>query len=208
MYVRVARAPATTTCVRLPSKQHNMASAVPWGRGAGEGIGLSGHKNEYRAGVRISNWVEEQFSEEAKNNNNQMRDFTIRQEKEFIETARKAEAQRSQRVEPNMGVPGSVLFSHGRTMNEPFGAAMTSLHYTDPAQRAYGPMSNDRVHKTFFYGSKHIDQYVPKTNPNPPMTLTDSKKAEWALQNPPPAPTVRGTFILALACLVQPCSNF
>ena len=110
----------------------------------------------------------------------------------------------SQRIEPNMGVPGSVLFSHGRTMNEPFGAV--TLHYG--SRGAYGPMSNDRVHKTFFYGSKHIDQYVPKTNPNPPMTLTDSKKAEWALQNPPPAPTVRGTFILALACLVQPCSIF
>ena len=38
---------------------------VVWGRGAGEGIGLSGHKNEYKAGVRIGNWVEEQFGREA-----------------------------------------------------------------------------------------------------------------------------------------------
>ena len=27
----------------------------PWGRGTGEGIGLSGHKNEYTTGVRIGN---------------------------------------------------------------------------------------------------------------------------------------------------------
>jgi hypothetical protein len=38
---------------------------VVWGRGAGEGIGLSGHKNEYKAGIRIGNWVEEQFGREA-----------------------------------------------------------------------------------------------------------------------------------------------
>ena len=38
---------------------------IVWGRGAGEGIGLSGHKNEYKAGVRIGNWVEEQFGREA-----------------------------------------------------------------------------------------------------------------------------------------------
>ena len=42
-----------------------MSQAAPWGRGAGEGIGLSGHKNEYKAGVRIGNWVEEQFGAEA-----------------------------------------------------------------------------------------------------------------------------------------------
>ena len=38
---------------------------TPWGRGVGEGIGISGHKNEYKAGVRIGNWVEEQFGREA-----------------------------------------------------------------------------------------------------------------------------------------------
>ena len=40
-------------------------SGVQWGRGTGEGIGLSGHKNEYKQGVRIGNWVEEQFGREA-----------------------------------------------------------------------------------------------------------------------------------------------
>ena len=49
---------------------------------------------------------------------------------------------------------------------------------------AYGAESNDRVHKSFFYGSKHIDQYVPKVNPNPRMELTMAKQAEWAQQMP------------------------
>ena len=46
------------------------------------------------------------------------------------------------------------------------------------------------MHKSFFYGSKHIDQYVPKTNPNPRMELTLAKQAEWKLQMPPTAPVV------------------
>ena len=53
----------------------------------------------------------------------------------------------------------------------------------------YGAESNDRVHKSFFYGSKHIDQYVPKANPNPRMELTQAKQAQWAQQMPPTAPT-------------------
>ena len=53
----------------------------------------------------------------------------------------------------------------------------------------YGAESNDRVHKSFFYGSKHIDQYVPKVNGNPRMDLTQAKQAQWAQQLPPTAPT-------------------
>lgn len=166
-----------------------MSSSVPWGRGAGEGIGLSNHKNEYKSGVRISNWVEEQCGVEAKDNGNQMRDFTIRQESEFLASAMSTQTERSMRVEPNLGVPGVTLFSHGRTFGDKFGASMSSLHYTDPAERTYGAESNDRVHKSFFYGSKHIDAYVPKTNPKLRMTLTEMKRAEWATQVAPQAPT-------------------
>ena len=170
-----------------------MSSSVPWGRGAGEGIGLSGHKNEYKSGVRISNWVEEQCGVEAKGTGNQIADFTVRQESEFLSSAMSSQPERSMRVEPNLGVPGTVLFSHGRTFADKFGASMSQMHYTDPAERTYGAQSNDRVHKSFFYGSKHIDQYVPKTHPNPRMTLTETKRAEWAQQVAPQAPTVRGS---------------
>lgn len=53
----------------------------------------------------------------------------------------------------------------------------------------YGAQSNDRVHKSFFYGSKHIDQFVPAVSPAPRMELTMSKQAEWGQQMPPAAPT-------------------
>ena len=57
---------------------------------------------------------------------------------------------------------------------------MTSLHFTDPKVREYGAASDDRVHKSFFYGSKHIDQYVPPVNPNARMVLMNAKASEWA----------------------------
>ena len=39
-------------CTLLFASAMEEMGAVPWGRGTGEGIGLSGHKNEYKAGVR------------------------------------------------------------------------------------------------------------------------------------------------------------
>jgi hypothetical protein len=157
-------------------------SAVMWGRGAGEGIGLSGHKNEYKKGVRIGNWVEEQFGREAEGCGDRMKEFTKRQEAAQVAAAKTAAPEPSRRIEPSMGVPGPMLFSHGREFNENYQASMTALHFTDPSARAYGAQSNDRVHKSFFYGSKHIDQYVPKTNPNPRMALQTSKQADWAVE--------------------------
>jgi hypothetical protein len=39
-----------------------------------------------------------------------------------------------------------------------------------------------------FYGSKHIDQYVPKTDPNPVLSLMDAKQIEWTMQKPQAQP--------------------
>ena len=165
-------------------------SAAPWGRGAGEGIGLSGHKNEYQGGVRISNWVEEQFGAEAVFNNTSMKEFSKAEEQaQMAASIAQREPARSMRVEPNLGVSSATLFSHGRTFNENYQASMSALHYTDPAARTYGAKSNDRVHKSFFYGSKLIDVYVPKNDPNPRQSLTAVKQAEWATQTAPQAPT-------------------
>ena len=61
--------------------------SVPWGRGTGEGIGLSGHKNEYKTGVRIGNWVEEQFSEEAAAKSGAMEKFLKTQEEAQVAAA-------------------------------------------------------------------------------------------------------------------------
>ena len=50
-------------------------------------------------------------------------------------------------------------------------------------------MSQDRVYKSMFYGSKHIDQYVPKTDPRPRTEHMAGKQAEWSLQKAPQVPT-------------------
>ena len=69
MYAR-REAPAYNLCA-VTFEQHNMASAVPWVAGG------RGHRP--RPTRIVPGWcshqqlVEEQFSEEAKNNNNQMR---------------------------------------------------------------------------------------------------------------------------------------
>ena len=59
----------------------------------------------------------------------------------------------------------------------------------------YGAASNDRVHKSFFYGSKHIDQYVPKVSADPRMGLTMSKQTEWAGQQLPAVPANPGMYM-------------
>jgi len=165
---------------------------APWGRGTGEGIGLSGHKNEFRGGVRIGNWVEEMCGKEAIGRGDTLKDFMKRQEvveHNMANAANAGELAKSMRVEPKMGVEGEMLFSHGKAFGEKFGASMTALHFSHPTQREYGAASNDRVHKSFFYGSKHIDQYVPEMEPNPRLLLTGMKEAQWANQIAPQRPT-------------------
>ncbi len=163
---------------------------MSWGRGTGEGIGLSGHKNEYISGVRIGNWVEEQFGREASAAGDSLQKFMAAQE--TAETS--AAPTHNMRVEPNLGVSADMLFSHGRNFSTKFGAAMTSLHFTDPSKRSYGATSNDRVHKSFFYGSKHIDAFVPLADPNPRTSLTEAKRAQWAKESAPSLPTASGMY--------------
>ena len=112
-----------------------MSGAVPWGRGAGEGIGLSGHKNEYKTGVRIGNWVEEQFGRESESNNKEMEKFLKEHEAAQVELAKSVQFVKNERIEPNMGVASGMLFSHGPKHGLKFGAAMTALHFSDPAAR-------------------------------------------------------------------------
>merc|ERR1719240_856719 len=95
--------------------------ASPWGRGVGEGIGLSGHKNEYKAGVRIGNWVEEKFDAESGGVGDTLMEFMKMKEAADIAAARRAPANGlvegavpPMRVEPKMGVAGAMLFGHGR----------------------------------------------------------------------------------------------
>ena len=100
-----------------------------------------------------------------------------------------AEQKGSMRVEPKTGVPGPMIFSHGIEPGQRFGASMTRLHFTDPDTRGYGAQSGARVHKSFFYGSKHIDAHVPKEDPNPRTGYTEAKQAQWAAEMAPSGST-------------------
>ena len=92
-------------------------------------------------------------------------------------------------VEPKQGVHNAMLFSHGPEMGLDFKATMTALHFTDPLKRDPDMVnSNDRVHKSFFYGSKHIDFIVPKVAPHPRLELMSSKKGIWNEQMTQPLP--------------------
>ncbi|KAL3909344.1 MAG: hypothetical protein SGPRY_009462, partial [Prymnesium sp.] len=170
-----------------------MSASIVWGRGTGDGIGLSGHKNEYRPGVAIGNWVEEQFGREAPPRANSLQvqrscrnTFMKAQEAAYL--AAYVPPEPNKRVEPYMGVPASRLFSHGTNQNARFLASMTSLHFTEPSSREYGAKSHDRVHRSYFWGSKHIDSMVPQNDPNTRQLLTTAKRAQWEVEQAPAVP--------------------
>eukprot|EP00908_Phaeocystis_cordata_P018385 Transcript_29806.p1 GENE.Transcript_29806~~Transcript_29806.p1 ORF type:complete len:175 (+),score=68.24 Transcript_29806:298-822(+) len=141
-------------------------------------IGVSSHKNEYAAGVRIGNWVEEQFGREAEGAADSLKAFMAAQEAAAI--AASSTVGRAARADPKQPVDGTMLFSHGPEFGGKYQASSYALHFTDPASRVYGADSGDRVHKSFFWGNKHIDlRHAPKVEPNPRMALMASKAPEW-----------------------------
>jgi hypothetical protein len=144
-------------------------------------IGVSSHQNEYQAGVRVGNWVEELAGREAENAPPEAKDtlkaFMQAQERRQIELS--STFGQAARADPKQAVDGNMLFSHGPVFGGKFQASMSALHFTDPAARAYGFDSQDRVHKTFFFGNKHIDRVVPKIHPNPRFELMQAKAPMW-----------------------------
>ena len=111
-------------------------------------IGVSAHKNEYAAGVRIGNWVEEQFGREAEGAADSLKAFMAAQEAAAI--AASSTVGRAARADPKQPVDGTMLFSHGPEFGGKYQASSYALHFTDPASRVYGADSGDRVHKSFF----------------------------------------------------------
>ena len=148
-------------------------------------IGVSSHKNEYKAGVRVGNWVEELAGREAEAAPAEAKDTlkAFMKSQEQAQIAKSSTVGRAARSDPKQAVDGTMLFSHGTcsaiTPGPVFGgkfqASMSALHYTDPAARAYGCDSQDRVHKTFFFGNKHIDRVVPLVEPHPRYELMQAK---------------------------------
>ena len=98
-----------------------------WGRGTGDGIGLSNHKGEYSAGVRCGNWVEEKFGAEANGENQDaLKAFMVaREAADVAKWGAKLDTAGVARIEPK-----------GSTANPGVNAVMT---------------------KSYYYGIKHID---------------------------------------------------
>merc|ERR1711871_1035573 len=113
------------------------------------------------------------------------KEFCKKKEADEVAAAKEkqaAEFSQTKRIEPKAGVPSEFIFSHGPISNQSFQASISRLHYTNPASREYGAESDARVHKSFFYGSKHIDKYVPQTDPNAPIAKMSAKQAQWAAE--------------------------
>jgi len=150
-------------------------------RANSDSIGLSGHKNEYRSGVRIANWVEDQFGAE-----HASAPTMVDMESTMVPKAvYKGAVERTKVMDPKPDEHLHHLFSHGPSPGEPYYASMSNLHYTDPTTREYGAKSDQRVHKSQFFGSKHVDAYVPFCDPNPRLGLMTAKAAQWQLEAPP-----------------------
>ena len=48
-------------------------------------------------------------------------------------------------ADPKPDEPAALLFSHGAVMGTEYHASMSSLHYSDPAAREFGPVPSSKV---------------------------------------------------------------
>ena len=105
---------------------------------------------------------------------------TFMQAQEQAQIAKSSTVGRAARADPKQPVDAETLFSHGPQFGGKYQASTYALHYSDPARRAYGSDSADRVHKSFFWGNKHIDlHHAPKVEPYPRTQLLAAKMPMW-----------------------------
>merc|ERR1740117_1176407 len=129
-------------------------------------LGPSSHKNEYRPGVRVGNWVEELCGHEAPD----CPPLTIAPEPNSP-----AANYRPPVSNPRPCETADLLFSHGNNFGESFQATMNGLHYRTPDDRAH----DFKVHRTFFWGSKLMDGTCPNIDPNAGTSLLEKKRQQW-----------------------------
>ena len=95
-------------------------------------IGVSSHRNEYRSGVRVGNWVEELAGREAElappEGKDTLKKFMIAQEQRQI--ALSSTFGQAARAEPKQPVDGNMLFSHGPVFGLNFQASMVAARFT------------------------------------------------------------------------------
>lgn len=164
-------------------------SSERWSRGTGTGIGLSGHKNQYRLGVQIENWVEDShskigkvegaealwgdpknaFSDETTHGNDY--DGQGKSGPQILDIADRKDLQACP------GVAKGHMFSHGLDASsyeqKTHYASLNSLNYAEPA------LDKQRVHENLWAGSKFNDGKVP-TNGSGKTELMSTKSQQYA----------------------------
>ena len=146
-----------------------------WSRGCGSGIGLSGHKNQYRLGVGIDNWVEDFQAKVDTQGGKSMYGKHINFSEYGSSTTMKnsftADGKFGEDIIPERkDVAGWVqpvsqenLFKHGPGLQSSYFVTLNELAYKDPAKVFQDPQEKS-VNECIWTGSKALDSKVPLTS--------------------------------------------
>ena len=146
-----------------------------WSRGCGSGIGLSGHKNQYRLGVGIDNWVEDfqakVNTEEGRSMYGKHIPFSEYGSATTMKNSFTAEGKYGEEIIPERkDVAGWVqpvsqenLFKHGQGAQQSYFVTLNELAYKDPAKMFENP-GEKSVNECIWTGSKARDSKVPVTS--------------------------------------------
>ena len=142
-----------------------------WTRGAGNGIGLSSHKNQYRLGVGIGNWVEDEYSavdgeggaqdvfysKGARMNHTSTNRAMINEEGKYGIANPGIESY----IRPRVACESQIVFAH----DVEWGLTDQKRQFVTMSETAYSKPSKDktRIEKNLWHGSKKNDARVPMT---------------------------------------------
>ena len=161
-----------------------------WSRGCGSGIGLSGHKNQYRLGVGIDNWVEDFQAKEDTQGGKSMYGKHISFSEYGSSTTMKASFTSEGKVGEDIiperkdlagwvqPVSQENLFKHGPGLQSSYFVTLNELAYKNPA-KIYKQENTKKVNECIWTGCKALDGAVPLTGSREnSLTMTKSANAE------------------------------
>ena len=171
-----------------------MESTQRWRRGCGSGIGLSGHKNQYRLGVGINNWVEDfqakQDASQGKSLYNKHIPFSEHGASTTMKTSFVADGKFGPDIIPerkdlagwDQPVSQENLFSHGTygQGDKRYHATLHDLTYRDPAE-IYKDAGRKKVNDYIWSGDKFNDAHVPVEANSNRLTIKPPKEAGTVL---------------------------
>ena len=142
-----------------------------WTRGAGNGIGLSSHKNQYRLGVGIGNWVEDEFSAVDAGGGEQDIFYSKGARMNHTSTQRAAFTPDGtygianpgieSYMKPRVAAESQIVFAHDIN----WGLTDQKRQFVTMSETAFSKPNVDktRIEKNLWHGSKKNDARVPMT---------------------------------------------